>query len=72
MSHSASALIYVVEGMSCDHCKAAITAEVMSVDGVTAVDVDLESKRVTVCGQRLSDSALRVAIDEAGYDVVPA
>jgi copper chaperone len=36
---------------------------------VTGVDVDLDSRRVSVAGQRLDDAALRAAIDEAGYDV---
>ena len=38
------------------------------VEGVEAVDVDLESKVVTIHGERLSDEALREAIEEAGYE----
>ena len=62
-------LTYTVQGMSCGHCRVAITEEVTRVDGVAAVDVDLESKLVTVRGERLDDDALRAAIDEAGYEV---
>jgi copper chaperone len=62
-------LTYSVPGVSCDHCRAAITAEVEQVPGVTGVDVDLAAKRVSVAGERLDDAAIRAAIDEAGYDV---
>jgi copper chaperone len=60
---------YTVPGMSCEHCRAAVTAEVAAVAGVTAVDVDLDAKRVSVRGEPLDDAAIRAAIDEAGYDV---
>lgn len=65
----ASELTYTVPGMSCDHCRTAITEEVARVDGVAAVDVELDAKLVTVRGTRLDDEALRVAIEEAGYEV---
>ncbi len=60
--------MYTVAGMSCDHCKAAVTEEVLAVGGVASVDVDLDSKRVVVYGQDLDDAAIRAAIDEAGYE----
>jgi copper chaperone CopZ len=60
---------YSVPGISCGHCRAAITAEVTKVAGVAAVDVDLASKVVTVTGTGVADAAVRDAIDEAGYDV---
>jgi copper chaperone len=62
-------LIYTVPGVSCGHCRAAITAEVAQVAGVSSVDVDLDAKRVSVAGEHLDDAAIRAAIDEAGYDV---
>ncbi len=60
---------YAVPGISCGHCRVAITGEVTKVAGVTAVDVDLDSKVVTVTGTGVEDAAVRDAIDEAGYDV---
>jgi copper chaperone CopZ len=59
---------YVVPDMSCGHCRAAITAEVVEVAGVDAVDVDLETKVVSVSGSGLDDAAIRAAIYEAGYE----
>ncbi len=58
-----------VPGMTCEHCRRAITDEVGRVPGVTSVDVDLDVKRVAVDGAAFSDDAVRAAIDEAGYDV---
>ena len=63
---------YRVPGMSCAHCRAAISAEVEQVAGVSAVEIDLETKEVAVAGADLDDAAIRAAIDEAGYDVAPA
>ena len=34
-------LTYRVDGMSCEHCRTAVTGEVSQVAGVRAVDVDL-------------------------------
>ena len=62
-------LTYSVPGISCGHCRTAITGEVTKVAGVTAVDVDLDSKVVTVTGTGVADAAVRDAIDEAGYDI---
>jgi copper chaperone CopZ len=62
-------MTYSVPGISCGHCRTAITAEVSAVPGVTGVDVDLAGKVVTVTGAGVDDAAVRDAIDEAGYDV---
>ena len=70
MSQSTDRLTYTVPDMSCGHCRNAITAEVEKVPGVVAVDVDMDTKLVTVAGDdALDDAAVRAAIDEAGYDV---
>ena len=58
--------------MSCDHCVVAVTGEVGHVAGVQTVDVDLETKLVRVSGAGVDDAAVVAAIDEAGYDAVPA
>ncbi len=65
---SVQELSYTVAGMSCGHCKAAVTEEVEQVAGVEAVEVDLDSKRVVVRGEDVSDDAVRVAISKAGYE----
>ena len=61
-------LTYTVPGLSCGHCKVAVTEEVIEVDGVEGVDVDLETKLVVVRGEGVSDEDVRAAIREAGYE----
>jgi copper chaperone len=62
---------YRVEGMTCDHCRRAVTAEVSAVPGVQAVAVDLQTGTVTVTAdQPVNDSAIATAIDEAGYTLL--
>lgn len=60
---------YRVQGMTCEHCKAAVAQELSVVPGVESVTVDLDTKLVKVSGTSLEDIALRAAIDEAGYEV---
>jgi copper chaperone len=60
--------VYTVPGMSCSHCEAAVREEVSALAGVAAVEVDLETKRVEVRGEDLDDTAIRAAIEEAGYE----
>ena len=64
-----STLTYSVPGVSCGHCKAAITEEVSALPGVEAVEVNLETKIVAVTGDPLDAQAILAAIDEAGYEV---
>jgi copper chaperone len=63
---------YLVAGMTCDHCRTAVTDEVGAVPGVAAVGVDLETKLVSVTGTGVDAAAVVAAIDEAGYDAVAA
>jgi copper chaperone CopZ len=55
--------------MTCGHCEAAVTTEVSTLDGVSAVLVDLDAKTVTVTGTSLDRERIVAAIDEAGFDV---
>ena len=59
---------YSVPGMTCAHCKNAVSEELGRVEGVLEVDVDLETKLVVVRGATLDDEALRAAIEDAGYE----
>ena len=65
---------YQVEGMTCGHCVAAVTAELSALPGVQDVAVDLvpdgvSTVRVT-SETTLDPQQVRAAIDEAGYAVV--
>lgn len=63
---------YLVPGMTCEHCRTAITEEVDRIAGVEAVQIDLEAKLVRVSGTGVDAAAVVAAIDEAGYDAVRA
>jgi copper chaperone len=65
-------LTYVVTGMTCSLCQAAVSDEVTTVAGVTSVNVDLETKLVQIQGSEIDPAAVVAAIDEAGYDAVAA
>jgi copper chaperone CopZ len=69
---SIETLTYRVDGMTCDHCKAAVNAEVAKVTGVLTVEVELDTKLVRVSGDGVDHDAVVAAIDEAGYDAVTA
>ena len=59
---------YTVVGMTCGHCVNAVTEEVGQVPGVTGVEVDLASGRLTVTSEAaVDDDTVRAAVDEAGY-----
>ena len=61
---------YLVSGMHCHHCVAAVTEEVSAIPGVTDVRVDLETGELVVTSDTdLFFSDIEAAIDEAGYTV---
>lgn len=61
--------VFRVEGMTCEHCVAAVRAEVGALAGVSDVEVELESGRVLVSGSGVESDAVRGAIEEAGYSL---
>ena len=62
---------FQVKGMTCGHCVNAVTQEMLTVEGVEAVDVDLDSGTVSVkSAAALDETTVRAAIDEAGYELV--
>jgi copper chaperone len=62
---------FLVEGMSCQHCVAAVTRSIHAIDASAKVQVDLKHGKVTVASFKTID-ALKEAIDEAGYAVLSA
>jgi copper chaperone len=72
-SSTEHAVEYAVRGMTCGHCVKAVTEELLALEGVTAVDVDLDSggvSTVTVTSDRpVDEQAVRGAVDEAGYEL---
>jgi copper chaperone len=61
---------YTVTGMTCSHCVHAVKSEVGEVNGVAAVDVDLETGKLTVTsGEPVDVAQIREAVEEAGYEL---
>lgn len=58
---------FSVPTISCEHCVSAISAEVGEVADVESVEVDIDTKTVTVLGG--DQAAIIAAINEAGYDI---
>lgn len=58
-----------IEGMSCAHCVGHIEEALKHLQGVTQVAVKLEEQAAYVEGM-ISDESVRVAIEEAGYNVI--
>jgi len=67
-------LTYRVAGLTCDHCVRAVTDELTALPGVRDVGVELvvggTSTVRVVSDAPLADSAVRGAVDEAGYTLV--
>lgn len=62
--------VYRVPDVSCEHCVSAITNELTQIDGVQNVQVDLDSKLVTVsAADSVNEQQIREGIDEAGFDI---
>ncbi len=62
---------YDVKGMTCGHCVRSVTEEITGVEGVSAVDVNLEAGTATVTGDPAPD-AVKAAVVEAGFEVTAA
>jgi copper chaperone len=64
---------YAVAGMTCGHCVAAVTEELTRLPGVREVDVDLVAGGTSVVrvssDTELDEDQVRVAVDEAGYEL---
>jgi len=59
---------YDVKGMTCAHCVSSVTEEISEVEGVSSVEVDLESGTAVVTGDADADT-VKAAVAEAGYEV---
>ena len=62
-----------VTGMMCQHCVAHVKKALEGVDGVSAVDVNLEAGTATVeAADSVTDEALVAAVVDAGYEAAVA
>ena len=62
---------YLVSGMSCGHCKAAVRDEVSQIPGVHGVDVSAGTGRLVITSSApIDERAVLGAVEEAGYAAV--
>lgn len=61
-----------IEGMTCDHCKAAVTNALKELEGVSEVNVDVKegTAKVAYNSSSVSVSEMNEAVEEQGYDIV--
>lgn len=60
--------IISIEGMSCEHCVAAVKSALEQLDGVKAAKVDLKKKTAAVkLNDNVADDVLKAAVTEAGF-----
>lgn len=62
---------YIIKGMNCPHCQAAVTKSISGVNGVTQVNVNLSTGHAIVDGEHSSDEVI-AAVRGAGFDAEKA
>ncbi|MFT8362836.1 MAG: copper chaperone CopZ [Sporolactobacillus sp.] len=62
----------LVKGMSCGHCKMAVSGALNGLDGVSSVSVDLDSGKVDVSydASKVDFQQMKTAVEDQGYDVL--
>lgn len=61
----------LVEGMSCMHCVKHVTDALNEVNGVSNVNVSLDTKTATIeANDSVKNQDIKAAIEDAGYEVV--
>ncbi|MGP4081455.1 copper chaperone CopZ [Pseudalkalibacillus sp. R45] len=60
-----------VKGMTCNHCKQAVTNALQELEGVTRVEVDLDKGKAHVdyAEGKVTEEQMKEAIEDQGYDV---
>jgi copper chaperone len=65
-----SSVTVTVTGMTCGHCASSVREEVQNIPGVTDVDVDVASGKVTIDSEGpIGADAIQGAVEEAGYQL---
>ena len=62
---------FIINGMSCNHCKSTVDRAIRAVSGVEDVEVSLADKCATVTGAP-APGAIEAAVTAAGFEITPA
>lgn len=57
---------FIINGMSCNHCRMSAEKAILSVKGVTSASVDLGSKQAIVEGEFSTEDVCK-AVEEIGF-----
>ncbi|MDR3258458.1 MAG: cation transporter [Fusobacteriaceae bacterium] len=61
----------IIDGMSCEHCKARVEKALNAIDGVSEAVVNLEKKNAEfTITKDITDEILTNTIEDVGYDVI--
>lgn len=60
-------LIILIEGMSCNHCSAAVKRALLEVTGVVTAEVFLSEKKAIISGHAVNSEAVIAAVNSLGY-----
>lgn len=60
-----------ISGMSCGHCKQAVTEALTDLDGISSVEVNLDAGNAEVeyDASKVSLDKMKEAVEDQGYDV---
>ena len=65
---AAGTVVYKVEGMHCNHCKASVEKSVLKVKGVQSALANVSAGTLTVTGTA-TESDIRRAVEQAGFEM---
>ncbi len=64
-------IVLKVEGMTCGHCKMAVTRALSGIKGISKVNVDLNTRQAVVTmSENVPLDVMKAAVAEEGYEVV--
>ena len=59
-------VVYIIEGMSCNHCKASVEKAIRGLENVENVEIDLGKKEAVVTGMP-SDEIVKKTVEDLGF-----
>ena len=62
-------LSFIVKGMTCNHCKEAVTEAINTCDGIQDVTINLESGQTFIYGNNLNKQHIITSINNVGYSI---
>src|SRR5690606_25483077 len=68
---TAETITLSISGMDCDGCVKSVTEAIKGVEGVSEVEVSLESHSAVVTGSSVDLMKLASVLEEAGYGATP-